>query len=204
MVSDVWRALAGGVAAHMPLFAVPSLGMRWTVRPAVWLPTLCLCQLIEAPDESDPACQTQISMGLGSQFTTLPVNRPPRKRMTPISPVSQALSPAPDLTRQLTTSLFSSFFLSPPPVPPPSSFLPSFPALPNPPCCTPPPLGCLPATVLKPDEGTADLPAGRVRLCIDADGSITEVDEEHLHRVSPQPALPAPPHFPHCERVPRA
>ncbi|XP_025123212.3 unconventional myosin-XVIIIb isoform X2 [Bubalus bubalis] len=41
------------------------------------------------------------------------------------------------------------------------------------------------ATVLKPDEGTADLPAGRVRLCIDADGSITEVDEEHLHRANP-------------------
>ncbi|EPY80356.1 myosin-XVIIIb [Camelus ferus] len=37
--------------------------------------------------------------------------------------------------------------------------------------------------VLKPDEGTADLPAGRVRLCIDADKSITEVDEDQLHRV---------------------
>nr|XP_005889908.1 PREDICTED: unconventional myosin-XVIIIb [Bos mutus] len=48
------------------------------------------------------------------------------------------------------------------------------------------------ATVLKPDEGTADLPAetaalpaGRVRLCIDADGSVTEVDEEHVHRANP-------------------
>ncbi|XP_070131413.1 unconventional myosin-XVIIIb [Equus caballus] len=41
------------------------------------------------------------------------------------------------------------------------------------------------ATVLKPDEGTADLPAGRVRLCIDADKSITEVDEEHVHRANP-------------------
>nr|XP_019611149.1 PREDICTED: unconventional myosin-XVIIIb isoform X2 [Rhinolophus sinicus] len=44
------------------------------------------------------------------------------------------------------------------------------------------------ATVLKPDEGTADLPAGRVRLCIDADKTITEVDEEHIHRANP-PAL---------------
>uniref|UniRef100_A0A3Q1LG72 Myosin XVIIIB n=1 Tax=Bos taurus TaxID=9913 RepID=A0A3Q1LG72_BOVIN len=41
------------------------------------------------------------------------------------------------------------------------------------------------ATVLKPDEGTADLPAGRVRLCVDADGSVTEVDEEHVHRANP-------------------
>ncbi|XP_043757441.1 unconventional myosin-XVIIIb isoform X2 [Cervus elaphus] len=41
------------------------------------------------------------------------------------------------------------------------------------------------ATVLKPDEGTADLPAGRVRLCIDADGSVTEVCEEHVHRANP-------------------
>ncbi|XP_066871490.1 unconventional myosin-XVIIIb isoform X2 [Kogia breviceps] len=41
------------------------------------------------------------------------------------------------------------------------------------------------ATVLKPDEGTADLPAGRVRLCIDADRSLTEVDEDHVHRANP-------------------
>nr|XP_051691432.1 unconventional myosin-XVIIIb isoform X1 [Oryctolagus cuniculus] len=41
------------------------------------------------------------------------------------------------------------------------------------------------ATVLKPDEGTADLPAGRVRLCIDADGSTMEVDEEQVHRANP-------------------
>ncbi|XP_040106912.1 unconventional myosin-XVIIIb isoform X1 [Oryx dammah] len=41
------------------------------------------------------------------------------------------------------------------------------------------------ATVLKPDEGTADLPAGRVRLCVDADSSVTEVDEEHVHRANP-------------------
>uniref|UniRef100_A0A8C9P0Q3 Myosin XVIIIB n=1 Tax=Spermophilus dauricus TaxID=99837 RepID=A0A8C9P0Q3_SPEDA len=44
------------------------------------------------------------------------------------------------------------------------------------------------ATVLKPDEGTADLPAGRVRLCLDADQTVTEVDEEHVHRAKP-PAL---------------
>ncbi|CAO2629076.1 Unconventional myosin-XVIIIb [Lemmus lemmus] len=41
------------------------------------------------------------------------------------------------------------------------------------------------ATVLKPDEGTADLPAGRVRLCIDADKTVTEVDEEQVHRANP-------------------
>ncbi|XP_006890529.1 PREDICTED: unconventional myosin-XVIIIb [Elephantulus edwardii] len=41
------------------------------------------------------------------------------------------------------------------------------------------------ATVLKPDEGTADLPAGRVRLCIDATKTVTEVDEEHVHRANP-------------------
>ncbi|XP_006249640.2 unconventional myosin-XVIIIb [Rattus norvegicus] len=41
------------------------------------------------------------------------------------------------------------------------------------------------ATVLKPDEGTADLPAGRVRLCIDADRTVTEVDEEQVHRANP-------------------
>uniref|UniRef100_A0A8C9P816 Myosin XVIIIB n=1 Tax=Spermophilus dauricus TaxID=99837 RepID=A0A8C9P816_SPEDA len=41
------------------------------------------------------------------------------------------------------------------------------------------------ATVLKPDEGTADLPAGRVRLCLDADQTVTEVDEEHVHRANP-------------------
>ncbi|XP_060048644.1 LOW QUALITY PROTEIN: unconventional myosin-XVIIIb [Erinaceus europaeus] len=41
------------------------------------------------------------------------------------------------------------------------------------------------ATVLKPDEGTADLPAGRVRLCLDADKTIREVDEDHVHRANP-------------------
>ncbi|XP_069850333.1 unconventional myosin-XVIIIb [Dipodomys merriami] len=41
------------------------------------------------------------------------------------------------------------------------------------------------ATVLKPDEGTADLPAGRVRLCLDSDGSVTEVDEDQVHRANP-------------------
>nr|XP_006984182.2 unconventional myosin-XVIIIb isoform X2 [Peromyscus maniculatus bairdii] len=41
------------------------------------------------------------------------------------------------------------------------------------------------ATVLKPDEGTADLPPGRVRLCIDADKTVTEVDEEQVHRANP-------------------
>ncbi|ERE76313.1 myosin-XVIIIb-like protein, partial [Cricetulus griseus] len=41
------------------------------------------------------------------------------------------------------------------------------------------------ATVLKPDEGTADLPAGRVRLCMDADKTVTEVDEDQVHRANP-------------------
>uniref|UniRef100_A0A8C5JWF3 Myosin XVIIIb n=1 Tax=Jaculus jaculus TaxID=51337 RepID=A0A8C5JWF3_JACJA len=41
------------------------------------------------------------------------------------------------------------------------------------------------ATVLKPDEGTADLPAGRVRLCIDEDKTVTEVDEDSVHRANP-------------------
>ncbi|XP_062942930.1 unconventional myosin-XVIIIb isoform X2 [Cynocephalus volans] len=57
------------------------------------------------------------------------------------------------------------------------------------PLCPPLPFFSLwavqPATVLKPDEGTADLPAGRVRLCIDADKTITEVDEENVHRANP-------------------
>ncbi|KAM4827382.1 LOW QUALITY PROTEIN: unconventional myosin-XVIIIb [Thomomys bottae] len=41
------------------------------------------------------------------------------------------------------------------------------------------------ATVLKPDEGTADLPAGRVRLCLDSDKSVMEVDEDQVHRANP-------------------
>lgn len=41
------------------------------------------------------------------------------------------------------------------------------------------------ATVLKPDEGTADPPAGRVRLCIDADRTVIEVDEEQVHPANP-------------------
>ncbi|XP_048198707.1 unconventional myosin-XVIIIb [Perognathus longimembris pacificus] len=45
------------------------------------------------------------------------------------------------------------------------------------------------ATVLKPDEGTADLPAGRIRLCLDSDKSVTEVDEDRVHRVSQSPEL---------------
>ncbi|XP_074151333.1 unconventional myosin-XVIIIb [Sminthopsis crassicaudata] len=42
------------------------------------------------------------------------------------------------------------------------------------------------ATVLKPDVGTPELAAGRVRLCIDSDKSIIEVDEENIHRANPQ------------------
>lgn len=46
--------------------------------------------------------------------------------------------------------------------------------------------GChVAATQLKPDVGTPELPAGRVRVRRDADGSITEVDEDSVQRVSP-------------------
>ncbi|XP_075754995.1 unconventional myosin-XVIIIb isoform X3 [Pelodiscus sinensis] len=41
------------------------------------------------------------------------------------------------------------------------------------------------ATVLKPDVGTPELPAGRLRIRIDADNTVTEVDEETLHRTNP-------------------
>ncbi|XP_058512716.1 LOW QUALITY PROTEIN: unconventional myosin-XVIIIb [Ochotona princeps] len=41
------------------------------------------------------------------------------------------------------------------------------------------------ATVLKPDEGTADPPAGRVRLRMDADHTTVEVAEEQVHVANP-------------------
>ena len=41
------------------------------------------------------------------------------------------------------------------------------------------------ATQLKPDVGTPELPAGRVRVRREADGSVTEVDEDNVQRVSP-------------------
>lgn len=41
------------------------------------------------------------------------------------------------------------------------------------------------ATQLKPDVGTPELPAGRVRVRREADGSVTEVDEDSVQRVSP-------------------
>ncbi|XP_040859528.1 unconventional myosin-XVIIIb [Ochotona curzoniae] len=41
------------------------------------------------------------------------------------------------------------------------------------------------ATVLKPDEGTADPPAGRVRLRIDGDHTTVEVAEEQVHPANP-------------------
>lgn len=40
------------------------------------------------------------------------------------------------------------------------------------------------ATQLKPDVGTPELPAGRVRLRLEADGSVAEVDEDSVQRVS--------------------
>lgn len=103
--------------------------------------------------------------GLGSQFRTLRVNWPRGERRLSLSGLCQVPSAAPW----------------------PGSAAQSLSLLPSPLFS---PLGWPPATVLKPDEGTADLPAGRVRLCIDADKTVTEVDEERVHRVSPCP-LPA-------------
>ncbi|XP_065595087.1 unconventional myosin-XVIIIb isoform X2 [Cyrtonyx montezumae] len=45
--------------------------------------------------------------------------------------------------------------------------------------------GFMLATQLKPDVGTPELPAGRVRVRRDADGSITEVDEDSVQRTNP-------------------
>ncbi|NXS44694.1 MY18B protein, partial [Balaeniceps rex] len=45
--------------------------------------------------------------------------------------------------------------------------------------------GCTLATQLKPDVGTPELPAGRVRVRREADGSITEVDEDSVQRTNP-------------------
>uniref|UniRef100_A0A8B9MGK6 Myosin motor domain-containing protein n=1 Tax=Accipiter nisus TaxID=211598 RepID=A0A8B9MGK6_9AVES len=41
------------------------------------------------------------------------------------------------------------------------------------------------ATQLKPDVGTPELPAGRVRVRREADGSVTEVDEDSVQRTNP-------------------
>ncbi|XP_050762924.1 unconventional myosin-XVIIIb [Gymnogyps californianus] len=41
------------------------------------------------------------------------------------------------------------------------------------------------ATQLKPDVGTPELPAGRVRVRREADGSVTEVDEDNVQRTNP-------------------
>lgn len=45
------------------------------------------------------------------------------------------------------------------------------------------------ATQLKPDVGTPELPAGRVRVRRDEDGTVTEVDEDSVQRVSPLRSL---------------
>ncbi|NWY73898.1 MY18B protein, partial [Erithacus rubecula] len=44
------------------------------------------------------------------------------------------------------------------------------------------------ATQLKPDVGTPELPAGRVRVRRDQDGTVTEVDEDSVQRVSAAPS----------------
>ncbi|XP_065424958.1 unconventional myosin-XVIIIb isoform X3 [Chrysemys picta bellii] len=41
------------------------------------------------------------------------------------------------------------------------------------------------ATVLKPDVGTPELPVGRVRIRLEADNTVTEVDEEDIHWTNP-------------------
>uniref|UniRef100_A0A8D0EZA2 Myosin XVIIIB n=1 Tax=Strix occidentalis caurina TaxID=311401 RepID=A0A8D0EZA2_STROC len=41
------------------------------------------------------------------------------------------------------------------------------------------------ATQLKPDVGTPELPSGRVRVRREADGSVTEVDEDSVQRTNP-------------------
>ncbi|KAM4707086.1 unconventional myosin-XVIIIb [Discoglossus pictus] len=41
------------------------------------------------------------------------------------------------------------------------------------------------ATELKPDVGTPELPEGRVRIRIDAENKVLEVDEENIHRTNP-------------------
>nr|XP_032625773.1 unconventional myosin-XVIIIb [Chelonoidis abingdonii] len=41
------------------------------------------------------------------------------------------------------------------------------------------------ATVLKPDVGTPELPVGRVRIRLEADDTVIEVDEEDVHRTNP-------------------
>uniref|UniRef100_A0A8C4WMI0 Myosin XVIIIB n=1 Tax=Gopherus evgoodei TaxID=1825980 RepID=A0A8C4WMI0_9SAUR len=41
------------------------------------------------------------------------------------------------------------------------------------------------ATVLKPDVGTPELPVGRVRIRLEADNTVIEVDEEDVHRTNP-------------------
>lgn len=46
------------------------------------------------------------------------------------------------------------------------------------------------ATQLKPDVGTPELPAGRVRLRLEGDGSVAEVDEDSVQRVRPLRGLP--------------
>ena len=49
-----------------------------------------------------------------------------------------------------------------------------------------PPIGCfalVPATQLKPDEGTPDLPEGRVRVRLETDGSLHDVTQYEIEKV---------------------
>lgn len=42
----------------------------------------------------------------------------------------------------------------------------------------------LPATQLKPDEGTPELPEGRVRVRLQSDGSLRDVTDQEIEKVS--------------------
>uniref|UniRef100_A0A8K9WMR0 Myosin XVIIIB n=1 Tax=Oncorhynchus mykiss TaxID=8022 RepID=A0A8K9WMR0_ONCMY len=44
---------------------------------------------------------------------------------------------------------------------------------------------CIPATQLKPDEGTPDLPAGLVRVRMETDGTLHDVMEHDIHKLNP-------------------
>uniref|UniRef100_A0A674EA86 Myosin XVIIIB n=1 Tax=Salmo trutta TaxID=8032 RepID=A0A674EA86_SALTR len=44
---------------------------------------------------------------------------------------------------------------------------------------------CVPATQLKPDEGTPDLPAGLVRVRMETDGTLHDVMEHDIHKLNP-------------------
>lgn len=56
-------------------------------------------------------------------------------------------------------------------------------------------MSLFPATQLKPDEGTPELPEGMVRVRLDTDGSLRDVTEYETEKVEQHPPLhpPTPP-----------